>query len=263
MGRTGKVIGISLALVIGLLAGLAGIARVQAQGGTLSPGDTVNGLTLKTLDVGPESKRLTGIGDCVRISAEPPPDAGDFTLKRVCSVPLVEDLVLGSGWVAKDAATLETNWSSLSWELYIDGERVNLEAFGFSDYDRVDVVDGAEMTVKVRTWRVGVDALTSGIYEMRSVTRVSKDVFDGFETTLAGTQTFEYTVRVGDVPPVELGGMPKTGGSQEELLWLWLVGAFGIFSLGLVMYARNYKSTRLADLTPPQPEHPRQLSRRG
>jgi len=228
-------VGFGLVLVLGMLVGLSSAGSTRAQG-MLGPGGQINGLTLKAIDVGPTSVDFVDIGNCVRISDEPEPDACDFTVSRVCSVPLTENLVLESGWSARDAATLESNWSEIDWELSIDGQRVDLEAFGFSDYDRVDTIDGVDTTIRARTWRVAADALTTGIYKIQRVAHINQDIDDGFGITLAGTQTYEYYLRVGDAPPVELG-MPTTGGSREGLPVWWLIGAFGFISLGLTIRA--------------------------
>lgn len=237
--RIRKVLAIGLALVLGLNVALSGAINVQAQD-LLGPGDTINGLTLEVLDVGPESARF--FNDCTSISTEPEAAQGEIApgnRSRVCSVPLTEDLVIGSGWLAQDQETLEANWAAITWELYIDSQRVDLYAFGFNDFDRVVTIGDTETTLRARFWRVAADALTTGIYELRHVTRVSHDAFDGFETTLAGTHTYDTYLRVGDAPPVDLGnvGMPKTGVPVGGLPMWWLVGAFGVVSLGLVSLA--------------------------
>jgi len=46
-----------------------------------------------------------------------------------CNVPLLPRMEIAFGWSAKNHTILESNWSAMSWELYIDGTAINLDDF--------------------------------------------------------------------------------------------------------------------------------------
>lgn len=103
--------------------------------------------------------------------------------KIECSMPLLPEIGIGLGWVARDEALRDSNWEALAWEMYVDDQALNLEAFGEYTFDLP--VEG--MIVKLRGWKVELVNPTPGEHTLRYVTHVKQEVNNGFTVTEPGT----------------------------------------------------------------------------
>jgi hypothetical protein len=110
-----------------------------------------------------------------------------------CTVPALPELSIGHGWWAKDEATRDSNWKALKWELYLDKQAIDLNAFEAYNTDLPQTgLPGyganEEVIAKLRTWDVLLTNLKPGAHTLRSVLHVSETVNDGFfEDTKPGT----------------------------------------------------------------------------
>lgn len=150
----------------------------------LRPGDTIGGAMV-----------TKGAAQVVPLfafcSAAFPAEPGVVTTS--CSVPSVPQLAVGHGWFATDESRRASNWAALDWALYIDGARVDLDAFGVFDAD----LPMGDVTAKLRAWDVVISGLTAGAHTWRSVLNVSEAVDDGFHTTPAGRYELVINFTVG------------------------------------------------------------------
>jgi hypothetical protein len=67
-----------------------------------------------------------------------------------CSMPAFPEFEIGAYWGARDEAFLDSSWEAMTWELEVDGQPVDLDAFGTFDF--AWLFEGTP--VKVRAWDV-------------------------------------------------------------------------------------------------------------
>jgi hypothetical protein len=154
-----------------------------------------------------------------------------------CNVPPLPELAVGHGWWTADEARRDSCWEAMAWELYLDGQQVDLNVFGTFDADLPQTGlpghdPNEEVITKLRSWDVVVENPTAGAHTLRSVLHVSQQVDDGFHVTEAGTYELVVNFTVEAAPAKAL---PETGGtSPSGALPLWLgVGGLLILALGL------------------------------
>jgi hypothetical protein len=150
----------------------------------IRPGDSIGGATV-----------TRGAAQIVPLFAfcSPAFSAEPGVVTRDCAVQPVPELAIGHGWFATDESRRAANWREFTWELYLDGSRVDLDAFGFFDAD----LPMGDVTAKLRAWDVVVAGLTPGAHTWRSVLHVREPVNDGFHTTPAGRYELVINVTVG------------------------------------------------------------------
>ncbi len=124
----------------------------------------------------------------------------------------------------------------MTWELYLDGQQVDLNAFGTYDADLPQTgLPGhdanEEVITKLRSWDVVVGNPTAGAHTLRSVLHLSQQVNDGFHVTEAGTYELVVNFTVEAAP----AALPGTGAHLPTgTLPLWLgVGGLLLLALGL------------------------------
>jgi hypothetical protein len=109
-----------------------------------------------------------------------------------CEVPLLPELPIGHGWFAATEAQRDSNWKAMQWELYLNGQQLDLAAFGSYDGDLSQKGlpgqdPNKEIITKLRSWDVVLANLKPGAHALKSVVRISQEVNDGFGATKAGT----------------------------------------------------------------------------
>jgi hypothetical protein len=208
-----------LVIVVFVVPGLLHAQETGAQ-----PGDSIGDMVLKT--GGAEIVPLWAF--CVPAFLNP----GVTTTE--CTVPPLPELTIGHGWFSADEALRDSNWDAMAWELYLDGEQIDLDAFGTYDADLPQTgLPGhdadEEVITKLRSWDVVLVKPTPGAHTLRSVLHVSQQVDDGFHVTEDGT----YELVVNFV--VEVPVLAETGGaSPTRMLSLWFgVGGLLLLALGL------------------------------
>jgi len=110
-----------------------------------------------------------------------------------CTVPALPELAVGFGWAAADEALRDSNWKAITWEHTIDGQQLDLDAFGTFDADLP--ATGApghdpneEVILKMRGWDVVLEKPTPGLHTMHIVYRLNQQIYDGFLVNEAGTR---------------------------------------------------------------------------
>ena len=98
--------------------------------------------------------------------------------RRTCSeIPRVERLFVGYGLFATPA-TISSVWSATRWSMWIDGERVRLDAFGASDRTlyHYPPADGRDVTL--REWNVVLVRPRPGLHTIRYRLRHAQGTID-------------------------------------------------------------------------------------
>lgn len=151
------------------------------------PNDPISGMLVTTN--GPEAVSVWTF-------CSPEFSAGTNAVSRtecdVSPVPKVSSLAVGPGWFAADEDLLESNWSLLKWDLYIDGRSVDLDAFG--TFDAQIALNNA--SAKLRSWNVVLEEPRTGAHTVRSVMSVSRSVTNGFHTIPAGRYELVATFNI-------------------------------------------------------------------
>jgi hypothetical protein len=199
---------------------------LYAQEPAAQPGDSIDGMSLRS--GGSEGPPIWAF--CVPAFLNP----GVTTTE--CNVPPLPELAIGHGWFSADEALRDSSWQAMTWELYLDGRQVDLDAFGSFDADLPqtglpDRDPNEEVITKLRSWDVVVGNPTTGAHTLRSVLHLSQQVDDGFHVTEAGTYELvvNFTVEAAPAALPESGGTTPTG-----TLPLWLgVGGLLLLALGL------------------------------
>ena len=101
-----------------------------------------------------------------------------------CEVPLLPRIQTDFGWGAKDSTTLDSNWSAMTWELYLDGQQINLDEFEqWSRSGRTLAGNPAQG----RGWTLDLVDLSPGEHILRLLWRSETPIDDGFDIYPPGT----------------------------------------------------------------------------
>lgn len=149
-----------------------------------------------------------------------------------CNIPAFPELAIGHGWWTADEALRDASWEAMTWELYLDDQQVDLDAFGTFDADLPQTgLPGhdanEEVITKLRSWDVVLEQPTPGAHTLHSVLHLAQTVDDGFHVTEAGT--YELVVNF-TVAPEEPAALPTTGGKARD----WLTVMLALAGLGLL-----------------------------
>ncbi len=158
------------------------------------------------------------------------PQPGSYPV--TCTVQAVPILDIGPGWLARTQPILDENWSAISWESYLDGHKIDLQAFGTLDA-ALQLPEGA---AKLRFHPVQLSNL-QGTHTYRSVLRLSREINDGFVTSPAGTYEFIANFTVSAAPATGQPPLPSTGEAPAATALLLTVGS-ALLLLGLVLRRR-------------------------
>ncbi|HLO18126.1 MAG TPA: PHB depolymerase family esterase, partial [Anaerolineales bacterium] len=88
-------------------------------------------------------------------------DSDPAVMVRTCSVPQIPYLFIGYGDLETSLEELDSVWENEAWELYFDGNAVDLTAFGYFDIDLGEF--------KLRSWKIALENLTPGEHKLRYV----------------------------------------------------------------------------------------------
>jgi len=148
---------------------LARTPSPQPVEGLLNPGDPIGGMLLA-------AGGRYGADRLWEFCDSDVTEAG--AIVRKCTVPARPSLFVGWGVWGDTIENLDAQWNTASWELELDGEGINLPAFGFADYD---------VGFKLRLWSVVLDRPTSGEHTLRYIRQspegVTMDVTWAFDVT--------------------------------------------------------------------------------
>jgi hypothetical protein len=117
---------LSKVLLVGLLLILTACQAVAQSPGAapLKPGDSIDGMSLTTgaADVPP-----------LWVFCSPTHHSGNTTISN-CIVPVLPKLGIVQIYMISDNSLRNLDWSEATWQLSIDDQPVDLEAFGTFDY---------------------------------------------------------------------------------------------------------------------------------
>jgi hypothetical protein len=141
-----------------------------------------------------------------------------------CTVPALPELDVGHGWFAVNESRRDSNWKAMKWELYIDNQRIDLDAFGAIDDDLPqkgldDLDENKEVVTKLRTWVVLLSNLTLGPHTLRSVLHISQPIDNGFHANQPGTYELVLNMMV-EAPPTP--APTPTLAPQAQVLLAWI-----------------------------------------
>jgi alpha-amylase len=114
----------------------------------------------------------------------------------VCTMPWQPEVEIWGAWGAKDQAFLDAGWEALAWEISVDGQALDLEAFGTWDFDWA-AEDGTP--VRIRAWDLKLVNPTPGKHTLHYILRATRDVNNGF--AVLPPSTMEMVLNLIVAPP--------------------------------------------------------------
>ena len=159
-----------VSIALGLVAAVSIVSAASARPAglaNLEPSERVNGMLVVQ---GPATRASTALfGVYCR-----PDIVKSGRYRRSCgSVPQVRRLFVGYGVFALDPTMLSRAWSSSSWSMWIDGERVSLDEFGTADRWLYRYKPAGGRDAVLREWRVTLAQPTPGQHTIRYRFRAS------------------------------------------------------------------------------------------
>jgi len=143
----------------------------QAGDPMLKPGDQIDGMVI-----------TTGVADAPPLWAfcSPAPENIDrFTVN--CLVPFLPKLAVGHTFGLADPALQTLDWSALTWELYLDGHALDVEAFGMYDFVLPDLASPPspirEVFRQIKAWDVVLMNPTLGLHTLQGVARTGANTY--------------------------------------------------------------------------------------
>jgi hypothetical protein len=153
---------LAVGAVAAVLAGCGG-----GSGSPIGPGDEIGTMTLAVGTV--SDADLKFFDRCDPVILKP----GDYM--RSCAVPRVNRLFVGYGDFEPTRKAIELDSKQSKWDLWIDGHRVDLAAFGTSDRTLFGFPAAGGKNVILREWRVILVGVTSGEHTIRYRKRHASD----------------------------------------------------------------------------------------
>lgn len=128
----------------------------------LRPGDTLGGMTLKSSGGDGQTVSIWDLCRRQQGSAEP------------CRVPAVTELAIGPADFSVPEAVGGVDWDQMAWTLSLDGQPVDLEAFGTQDVLRPrKAPHGRDAYHVYRAWDVVLAQPTPGEHTMRATVQLA------------------------------------------------------------------------------------------
>jgi hypothetical protein len=146
-----------------------------------------------------------------------------------CEVPLMSGVTIPFGWIAKESK-FASNWDAMTWELSIDGYKIDLDAFDWyeSDYP----AHGEDN--KDRSWFINLKNLSPGRHTLQLSWTTELAVDDGFNIYQPGTyeHMVNFTVLEKVVYPTlpsvaKIGQHPYTSEKADLDFLLYLPSDYG------------------------------------
>lgn len=157
-----------------------------------------------------------------------------------CLLPPVQKIDIGPDWWTKDQAHLDSSWPNIAWELYIDGQKVNLPAFGdvpeiaprknLPDHAPDEIVNNPS-----RAWDVALLDPSPGTHTWHMVATITQPTNDGWGDYPVGPieETISFRIAqsapavdpytIDNMAPQTQSSLPSTGGgAQQNLLIICL-----------------------------------------
>lgn len=123
----------------------------QPDAALLKPGDTIG--PMRVIRAQNESMDLSIFNFC-----DPYLGSQPVVLTFECQVPQSDYLFIGYGEIANSNEELDKKWGLKTWKLSIDGNPVDLPAFGTLD---------ADLGRKIRVWNIALEGISPGSHVLR------------------------------------------------------------------------------------------------
>lgn len=96
-----------------------------------------------------------------------------------CQVPSLPKLTVGQPFSRADQTLQTLDWSALTWELYLDGNPLDLETFGFYDYVMPDLAPhpspNREIFRQSKAWDVVLT--NAGLHSLHGTARTGANTY--------------------------------------------------------------------------------------
>jgi len=110
-----------------------------------------------------------------------PTRENDNIISVDCRIPPLPKLAIGQPFDGADQALQASDWSALTWELYLDGYPLDLEAFGSYHYVVPDLAPSPspirEVFRQVKAWDVVLVNPTSGKHTLHGTASTEADTY--------------------------------------------------------------------------------------
>lgn len=157
-------------LFITLFVILAGSSLVACGSSTadtaepIGPGGNVGEMTLTTAqNFSDTSQMISDYCDPIITEEDGP------VIKRECNVPAVSTLFIGTGIQGISKEEVDSNWPTMTWEMFLDGQPIDLAAFGAKDFDWGN---------RFRLWNVVLENPTPGDHDLKVIIGGDGDPID-------------------------------------------------------------------------------------
>jgi hypothetical protein len=137
----------------------------------LEPGENIHGMTL-----------TKGAADAVPLRAFCSAlQQSEHMITAECHIPLSIKLAIGHIFLPTDKAQTELDWSEFTWELSIDDQSLDLDAFGRYDYVMPTLSHSPcpvrEVFTKFTTWDVVLTDLKPGTYALHGQAQAETKIY--------------------------------------------------------------------------------------
>ena len=145
--------------------------RQPMDNSTLEPGDEIGGMVI-----------TTGTAKTPPLWAFCSPAVeNDGSISTDCQVPQLSRLAIGHTFGLADPVLQTLDWSALTWELYVDGQPVDLEAFGIHNYVMPDLAPRPspirEIFRQMMAWDVVLINPKPGMHTLQGVARAKTGTY--------------------------------------------------------------------------------------
>jgi hypothetical protein len=135
------------------------VCGCSSSAGGLGPGDKVGTMTLVSGTASDADENFFEF--CNPVILKP------GTYRRSCTIPRIQRLLIGYGDFEPTRKALESDWKERKWDLWVDGRRVNLVAFGTYDHTLFAYPAAGGKNVILRRWKVILVGAIPGKHTIR------------------------------------------------------------------------------------------------
>jgi hypothetical protein len=161
---------VSFSLLIAVLVACQPVQQ-SADDLTLRPGDEIDGMII-----------TTGVAKPPLLWAFCSPALeNDGVISVGCDVPPLSKLAIGHPFDGADHALQTLDWSALTWELYLDEQPLDVEAFGIHHYVIPDLGSPPspirEVFRQMKAWDVVLTNPTPGVHTLHGIARAGAKTY--------------------------------------------------------------------------------------
>lgn len=212
-----------LVLIFSILLASCAKTTTESADGMIKPGDKIGEMTIEQGEPALPYPYLWQFCEYMPDEHEPTASTSD------CDVPQMSGTAVVFGWIAKET-NFAPNWDAMTWELSIDGYKIDLEAFEWYEFDYPAHGEGN----KERRWIVNLKQLSPGKHTLQLSFKSKVALDDGFNIYQPGTyeHVVNFTVLEKAVYPTlsstaNIGQHPYTSEKVGLDFLLYLPGDYG------------------------------------